>query len=46
MDVRELEGLEPKVGLLRHFPIPEAQFMKTDWKFNVNLESGHKTVLS
>ncbi|MGB8983075.1 MAG: hypothetical protein WCC12_14465, partial [Anaerolineales bacterium] len=51
-DVRELEGLEPKVGLLRGtlsspalseaegfiFPITEHGL-----KFNVNLQSGHKT---
>jgi 23S rRNA (cytosine1962-C5)-methyltransferase len=43
-DVRELEGLEPKVGILRGalssfvFPITEH-----DLKFNVNLQSGHKT---
>lgn len=43
-DVRELEGLEPRVGLLRGdlssfvFPIIE-----NDLKFNVNFASGHKT---
>jgi 23S rRNA (cytosine1962-C5)-methyltransferase len=43
-DVRELEGLEPKVGILRGnlssviFPMTE-----NDLKFNVNLQSGHKT---
>ena len=43
-DVRELEGLEPKVGLLRGdlssfvFPIIENHL-----KFNVNFQSGHKT---
>lgn len=43
-DVRELEGLPPTVGLLRGnlsslvFPITEH-----DLKFNVNLQSGHKT---
>ena len=43
-DVRELEGLEPKVGLLRgslstlQFPITE-----NDLQFKVNLHSGHKT---
>ncbi len=43
-DVRELEGLEPKVGLLRGnlssfvFPITEHSR-----QFNVNLESGHKS---
>jgi 23S rRNA (cytosine1962-C5)-methyltransferase len=43
-DVRELEGLETKVGLLRGnlssfiFPIVEH-----DLRFNVNFQSGHKT---
>ena len=43
-DVRELEGLDPKVGLLRGnlssrvFPITEH-----NRQFNVNLESGHKS---
>ena len=43
-DVRELEGLEPKTGVLRGnlssliFPIIEHSL-----KFNVNLQSGHKT---
>jgi len=43
-DVRELEGLETKVGILRGnlssfiFPIIEHNL-----KFNVNLQSGHKT---
>lgn len=43
-DVRELEGLEPKVGLLcgslstSHYPIIENKL-----KFIVNLQSGHKT---
>jgi len=43
-DVRELEGLEPRVGPLRGvlpsfiFPITE-----NGLKFNVNLQSGHKT---
>ncbi len=43
-DVRELEGLEPKTGLLRGtlsslvFPITEHNL-----KFNINLQSGHKT---
>ena len=43
-DVRELEGLEPKVGLLRGnlssflFPITE-----NDLQFKVNFQSGHKT---
>jgi 23S rRNA (cytosine1962-C5)-methyltransferase len=43
-DVRELEGLQPQVGVLRGtveslvFPITE-----NGLKFNVNLQSGHKT---
>jgi 23S rRNA (cytosine1962-C5)-methyltransferase len=43
-DVRELEGLPPKVGCLRgslnqvSFPIVEDNL-----KFNVNMETGHKT---
>ena len=43
-DVRELEGLEPRIGLLRGdlssflFPILEHNL-----KFNINLQSGHKT---
>lgn len=43
-DVRQLEGLEPEAGLLRGdlsafiFPITEHGL-----KFNVNLQSGHKT---
>ena len=43
-DVRELEGLEPKVGILRGnlssflFPVTEHGL-----KFKVNLQSGHKT---
>jgi 23S rRNA (cytosine1962-C5)-methyltransferase len=43
-DVRELEGLEPKVGLLRG-NLSSLQFAITehDLKFNVHLQSGHKT---
>ena len=43
-DVRELEGLEPRAGILRgdlssfFFPITEHNL-----KFNTNLQSGHKT---
>ena len=43
-DVRELEGLEPRIGLLRgdlpsfHFPVFEHNL-----KFNIDLQSGHKT---
>lgn len=43
-DVRELEGLEPKVGLLRGdlssfvFPITE-----NDLQFKINFQTGHKT---
>jgi 23S rRNA (cytosine1962-C5)-methyltransferase len=43
-DVRELEGLETKVGLLRgqlaSFAFP---FTEHNLHFNVNLQSGHKT---
>jgi 23S rRNA (cytosine1962-C5)-methyltransferase len=43
-DVRELEGLESRVGLLRgnlsSFIFP---FIEHTLKFNVNLQSGHKT---
>ena len=43
-DVRELEGLEAKVGLLRGtFPGPQITIHENGLKFNVNLESGHKT---
>jgi 23S rRNA (cytosine1962-C5)-methyltransferase len=43
-DVRELEGLSPKVGLLRG-SLPRSPFsiLENDLKFIVNLESGHKT---
>jgi 23S rRNA (cytosine1962-C5)-methyltransferase len=43
-DVRELEGLEPYTGLLRgsinRVPLT---IVENDLKFNLNLESGHKT---
>jgi len=44
-DVRELEGLETSVGLLRGTPNPQLLIIinEHDLKFNVNLESGHKT---
>jgi len=43
-DVRELEGLEPTVGLLRG-TLPSFIFHLTEHnlKFNVNAQSGHKT---
>jgi 23S rRNA (cytosine1962-C5)-methyltransferase len=43
-DVRELEGLEAKTGLLRGM-ISETQItiQENGLKFNVNLQSGHKT---
>jgi 23S rRNA (cytosine1962-C5)-methyltransferase len=43
-DVRELEGLEPQVGLLRG-TIPDSRLTihEQNLKFNVNLQSGHKT---
>jgi 23S rRNA (cytosine1962-C5)-methyltransferase len=43
-DVRELEGLSPRVGLLRgtlHSPLVTIE--EHGLKFNVNLASGHKT---
>jgi len=43
-DVRELEGLETKVGLLRgSISHTSLTIIENDLKFNVNLESGHKT---
>jgi 23S rRNA (cytosine1962-C5)-methyltransferase len=43
-DVRELEGLETKVGLLRG-TLPNSQIViqENGLTFNVNLQSGHKT---
>jgi 23S rRNA (cytosine1962-C5)-methyltransferase len=43
-DVRELEGLQPAVGVLRG-SLPAARFSITEnnLKFLVNLQSGHKT---
>jgi 23S rRNA (cytosine1962-C5)-methyltransferase len=43
-DVRELEGLEPKAGLLRG-TIPDSRITihENGLSFNVNLQSGHKT---
>lgn len=43
-DVRELEGLEPKVGLLRgdNYQLP-ITIHEHNLKFLVNLQSGHKT---
>ena len=43
-DVRELEGLQPVVGILRG-PIPDSSLLihENDLKFGINLESGHKT---
>jgi 23S rRNA (cytosine1962-C5)-methyltransferase len=43
-DVRELEGLEPKIGLLRGtLPNSQITIYENGLKFNVNLGSGHKT---
>jgi 23S rRNA (cytosine1962-C5)-methyltransferase len=43
-DVRELEGLEPKVGFLRGtLADPQITIHENGLKFNVNLGSGHKT---
>ena len=43
-DVRELEGLPPKVGLLRgNLPSLTTLILENGLKFNVNFETGHKT---
>jgi 23S rRNA (cytosine1962-C5)-methyltransferase len=43
-DVRELEGLEPIVGSLRGtISEPQITIQENGLKFNVNLQSGHKT---
>jgi 23S rRNA (cytosine1962-C5)-methyltransferase len=43
-DVRELEGLAPKAGILRgSMPQSPISIRENDLKFNVNLETGHKT---
>ena len=43
-DVRELEGLHPIVGILRGtIPISQITIEENNLKFNLNLESGHKT---
>jgi 23S rRNA (cytosine1962-C5)-methyltransferase len=43
-DVRELEGLEAKTGLLRGtISKPQITIHENGLKFNVNLQSGHKT---
>ena len=43
-DVRELEGLEPRTGLLRgHLSSFIFPFTEHNLQFNVNLQSGHKT---
>ena len=43
-DVRELEGLQPKVGILRGaIPDPQITIHEHNLKFRVNLQSGHKT---
>jgi 23S rRNA (cytosine1962-C5)-methyltransferase len=43
-DVRELEGLEAKAGLLRGtISEPQITIHENGLKFNVNLQSGHKT---
>ncbi len=46
-DVRELEGLQSKTGLLRapinHSPLTNITITENNLKFNVNFESGHKT---
>ena len=50
-DVRELEGLAPRSGVIRgsgalsnhDLPITNIVVTEHDFKFNVNLQSGHKT---
>ena len=43
-DVRELEGLPPKVGCLRGaIPLSPFPILENNLKFNVNLATGHKT---
>jgi len=43
-DVRKLEGLEPKIGLLRgNLLSPSFSITENDLQFEVNLQSGHKT---
>jgi 23S rRNA (cytosine1962-C5)-methyltransferase len=43
-DVRELEGLSPRVGSLRGVaPYSPFPILENGLKFNVNLETGHKT---
>ena len=43
-DVRELEWLDPKVGLLRgELPVPQITITENNLKFKVNFAEGHKT---
>ena len=43
-DVRELEGLQPKVGIVRGtMPNSQITIQEFGLKFNVNVASGHKT---
>ena len=43
-DVRTLEGLTPKVGVLRGgMPLSPLSITENDLKFNVDIASGHKT---
>ncbi len=43
-DVRELEGLESRVGILRGtIPNSRITINENNLKFNINLQSGHKT---
>ena len=43
-DVRELEGLENKVGILRgELPDPQITITENELKFKVNFAEGHKT---
>jgi 23S rRNA (cytosine1962-C5)-methyltransferase len=42
-DVRELEGLESRVGILRGKPVSQLRITEYGLHFNVNISEGHKT---
>jgi 23S rRNA (cytosine1962-C5)-methyltransferase len=42
-DVRELEGLEARVGILRGKPVSQLRITEYGLHFNVNISEGHKT---
>jgi 23S rRNA (cytosine1962-C5)-methyltransferase len=42
-DVRELEGLESHVGILRGKPVSQLRITEYGLHFNVNISEGHKT---